>query len=491
MKCSTYIEHDATGLANLVRTKQVSAEELVQIAFLQVAKLNPKLNAVVRTYEGFAMSEAKALSNLGVPFAGVPILIKDISQKLEGQKITCGSVLMANQFATQNAYFVDKLRAAGFIIIGHTNTPEFGLRNITENKLYGATRNPCQLDHSPGGSSGGAAASVAAGIVPIAGASDGGGSIRIPASFTGLIGLKPTRGRMPVGPGIGRQWHGAAIDFGLTRTVRDNALLFDALAVMQPAAAFQAPPLAGSMAHLAHRPNKQRYTIGYTTTSPVGTPVDKEAVTAVHRIVRYLEQQGHTIEAVPFPFDGVALMKDYYLMNCGEMASDLLYVEEAIGRKANPESLDIVTWVLSQVGFNISAVEFTRSLATWDNIAAQMHSFHLQYDLLITPTTADIAPKVGELMQTADEEREIIQRVRTLPIADQRQFVYDMFLPSLTYTPFTQFANLTGQPAISLPTHQTKQGMPLGVQVIAPKGREDMLYQLAFDIERSPLWASS
>ncbi len=490
MKRSTYVQQDATGLAKLVREKQVSAEELVRIALQQVADLNPKLNAVVRIYEASALAEAKALTNLHRPFAGVPILIKDISQKLKGERITCGSMLMANQIAQQDSHFVNRLQAAGFIIIGHTNTPEFGLRNISENKLYGATRNPYHLDYSPGGSSGGAAASVVAGIVPIAGASDGGGSIRIPASFTGLIGLKPTRGRTPVGPGIGRQWHGAAIDFGLTRTVRDTAMFFDALAVMQPEAAFQAPELTTTMYKIALDPPQNQYRIAFTTESPVGTVVDEEAVTAVHHLVRYLEMQGHMVEETQIPFDGIQLMKNYYLMNCGEMASDLLYIEEMIGRKATIEELDIVTWVLSQVGLNISAVDFTRSLAYWDDIAAQMTLFHEKYDLLITPTTASAAPKVGELMQTKEEADSLCRKL-ALANVDQRQLVYDMFLPSLTYTPFTQFANLTGQPAISLPTHQTNNGLPLGVQIVAPKGREDILFELATDIEQSSLWVGT
>ncbi|MDF2556293.1 MAG: amidase [Bacillales bacterium] len=490
MRVDEYRRYDGLGLAELVKLKMVSPKDLVEAAFKRIEEVNPALNAVVRTYQEQAYKEALALKLNGQPFAGVPILLKDISQRVLGQKITCGSILMKDYVSQGDSHFVQRLKQAGFIIIGHTNTPEYGLRNITENKLYGATRNPWNLEYSPGGSSGGSAASVASGIVPIAGASDGGGSIRIPASFTSLFGMKPTRGRTPVGPGSGRQWHGAAIDFCLTRSVRDSAQMFDVLSVFQPEAAFQAPVIENKMAELINQPETKKFKIAFTTKSPVGTKVDPEASEAVHKLVKLLEEQGHFIEEAELPVDGLRLIENYYLMNCGEMASDMLFIEEMTGKKASVAELDIVAWVLYQVGLNLSAVEFTRSLAEWDVAAAQMATFHQKYDLVITPATASSAPQVGELMQTQTEIEKLLE-VNELSKKDQLQLVYDMFLPSLTYTPFTQLSNLTGQPAMSLPVHLTKGGLPLGVQVMAPKGREDWLYQLAIEVKKTDLWIDS
>ena len=487
MGLDEFRRYDGFGLAELVKQKQVSPKALVEAAFSRIEEINPIINAVVRSYQEQALKEAAAFKVNGQPFAGVPILVKDISQRVQGQKMTCGSLLMKDNIASVDSYFVQRLKQVGFIVIGHTNTPEFGLRNVTENKLYGASRNPWNLAHSPGGSSGGSAASVAAGIVPIAGASDGGGSIRIPASFTSLFGMKPTRGRTPVGPGSGRQWHGAAIDFCLTRSVRDSAYMLDVMSVFQPEAAFHAPSLEKKMSELILQPLVKKFKIAYSTKSPVGTKVDQDAITAVHKLVKQLEELGHHIEEAELQIDGIRLMENYYLMNCGEMASDMLFVEEMNRKKATLDEMDIVTWVLYQVGLNLSAVEFTRSLAEWDVAAAQMTAFHQKYDLVITPTTAFTAPKVGQLMQTQTEIEKLLV-VTELSKKDQLRLVYEMFLPSLTYTPFTQLSNLTGQPAMSLPVHLSSEGLPLGVHVMAPKGKENWLYQLAIQVEKSDLW---
>lgn len=240
MNVKEYMTYDATGLASLVQKKQVTPEELVQAAFTRLEEVNPVLNAVIQTRRDQVFKDMKSL-NADQPFAGVPFVLKNISQGLEHEPLTAGALLLKDVKAQTDSHFVRRLKQAGLLMIGHTNTPEFGLRNVTEPFLYGPTRNPWNADYSPGGSSGGTAAAVASGIVPAGGASDGGGSIRIPASFTGLFGLKPTRGRTPVGPGAGRQWQGASIDFTLTKTVRDSAALLDLLQVIQPEAAFQTP----------------------------------------------------------------------------------------------------------------------------------------------------------------------------------------------------------------------------------------------------------
>ncbi len=486
MHVTDFSHYDGLGLAELVKTKQVSAKELLEDVQELSNRLNPDLNAIIRTRFERAFDEASEIKGLEKPFIGVPILLKDLSQAIAGEKITAGTRMLKDRQALMDSHFVAKIREAGFLIAGQTSSPEFGLKNVTEPSLYGPARNPWNLAHSPGGSSGGASAVVAAGIVPIAGASDGGGSIRIPASFTGLVGLKPTRGRTPVGPGVGRQWHGAAGDFVLTKTVRDSAAMLDALQVIQPEAAFNVPLFEGSyLTDAIH--HQRKFRIAYSVQSPVGTPVSADAAQAVHKMVKWLEEQGHYIEEKVPEIDGIRLMENYYIMNCGEMASDIQSIEESIGRKVTSEDIELVSWVLKTAGEQVSAIQFTRSIAEWDMAAAQMAHFNRTYDLYITPATAYTAPRVGELTHTAKEEAEL-RHINEVSPAEQLKMVYDMFLPSLTYTPFTQWANIIGQPAISLPVHLADDGLPLGVQIMAPKGREDWLLGLAAQLEKSPLW---
>ncbi|WP_340395231.1 amidase [Paenibacillus sp. FSL E2-0177] len=485
----SYSTYDALGLASLVKAREISPRELVEAAFARLDEVNPVINAVVRTRREAALREADEMpvQDNTRPFAGVPFLLKDISQSIAGEPITCGAMLMKNNVARWDSNYVARIRKAGFIPLGHTNTPEFGLKNITENVLHGPARNPWNLEYSPGGSSGGAAAAVASGIVPVAGASDGGGSIRIPASFTGLFGLKPTRGRTPVGPGVGRQWQGASIDFALTRSVRDSAAMLDLLQVVQPEAAFQTPLYPGVYLDDLFKPTQRKLRIGFTTASPVGTPVSEEAVNAVLKTVKWLEAEGHAVEEIESPVNGTRLMENYYTMNAGEVAAMFVSLERNMGRSITAYDVDIITWVLGETGKNVSAAEFVHSLDEWDVAAAQMAELFNHYDLYITPTNANSAPKIGELTHKPAEIAKLLH-VNELPKEEQSRLIYEMFEPSLTYTPFTQLANLTGQPAMSVPVHKSANGLPLGVQVMANKGREDLLLQLAAQLEQSALW---
>ena len=373
--------------------------------------------------------------------------------------------------------------------VGHTNTPEFGLKNISEPELYGPSRNPWDPDYSPGGSSGGAAAAVASGIVPMAGASDGGGSIRIPASFTGLFGLKPTRGRTPVGPGTGRQWQGASIDFALTRTVRDSCALLDVLQTVQSEAAFQTPLFPGKYSELINRQPERKLRIAVAADSPVGTAVSQDAKDALRKTVQWLLQEGHEVEEASNGIDGIRLMQDYYLMNSGEMALLARNLGRMAGRTLNVEDMEIESWLLSESGKRVSAADYSASLASWDAAAAKMAALHERYDFYLTPATAFTAPKIGELTHSAASRTDLLERfARTQTMDAQQDLIYDMFLPSLTYTPYTQLANLTGQPAMSVPVHVADSGLPIGVQFMASKGQESRLLALAHQIEQSSLW---
>ncbi|MCT1904323.1 amidase [Oceanobacillus sojae] len=486
MQFHEYKNYDATGLAKLVQRKEVQPSELMDIAFKRLHQVNPQLNMITHLREEAAKKEANQFPVRDAAFSGVPILMKNISQSIEGEKLTSGSKLLQNQVEKHDNYFVKKFRDAGFLFMGHTNSPEFGLKNITEPKLYGPTRNPWNRAYSPGGSSGGAAAAVASGVIPVAGASDGGGSIRIPASFSGLVGLKPTRGRTPVGPGVGRQWQGASINFVLTKTVRDSAAMLDQLQVVEPHAAFQTPLYEKGYRNTMSEKLPKQLRIAFSTESPAGTPVSEDAKKAVQQFVRYLERDGHIVEEKQAPVDGVQLMRDYYVMNSGEMNTVVRGLEKAMRTSLTAEDMEIESWLLHQAGKTVSAADYSDSLASWDRAAEIMSIFHQTYDFYISPATAFQAPKVGELTMIEQKEQEFKERMAAEK--DKQAIIYDMFLPSLTYTPFTQLANLTGQPAISLPLYLTEDGLPIGVQVMAGKGEEHRLLQLAHETEYSDLW---
>lgn len=485
MNSRTYLTMDATEMAEQVRQRHIHPSELERAAFIQLEKINPLLNAVVHDRQA---KKEPAIFDENQPFSGVPILLKNISQAIKSEPLTSGSKLMKDYISDHDSHLVTKIRNAGFQMLGHTNTPEFALKNITEPMLHGPTRNPWNADFSPGGSSGGAAAAIASGVVPMAGASDGGGSIRIPASFTGLFGLKPTRGRTPVGPGAGRAWQGASIDFALSRTVRDSAAMLDILQVIQPEAAFQTPLFQGKYTDFMKNPIENPLRIAYTTNSPVGTPVSQDAINAVGKFVKWLEREGHTVEEQENHVDGIKLMNDYYLMNSGEMSTVVKQLEASLGRKLTEEDLEIESWMLNEAGKSVSAAEFSASLASWDTAAEKMAILHDTYDFYITPATAYTAPKVGELTYSSEVQEQLRRQMREADSSEQQKLIYDMFLPSLTYTPYTQLANLTGQPAMSLPIYLSDNNMPLGVQVMAPKGKEHWLLQLAWQAEQSDIW---
>ncbi|HSJ39418.1 MAG TPA: amidase family protein [Planococcus sp. (in: firmicutes)] len=487
MNLKEYMALDAVGMATLLKDKEVSPEELLDLSFKRLEQVDPALNIFTETRRERANKELNTMPT--GEFSGVPMALKNISQALKGEKLTAGSKLLKDMKAGQDSHLTARLRGAGFTFVGHTNTPEFGLKNISEPELYGASRNPWNPDYSPGGSSGGSAAAVASGIVPLAGASDGGGSIRIPASFTGLFGLKPTRGRMPVGPGAGRQWQGASIDFVLTKTVRDSSAMLDLLQTIQPAAAFHTPLFPGKYSEEMEGGFSRKLKIAFSVESPVGTPVSEDARQAVMKTAKWLEQQGHVVEEKGTGIDGISLMRDYYLMNSGEMALLARNLEKMAGRALTADDMEIESWLLSQAGLKVSAADYSASLASWDAAAAKMAALHESYDFYLTPATAYPAPKVGELTHSGDSRAELLGNLELeATMAGQQELIYNMFLPSLTYTPYTQLANLTGQPAMSLPVHVTEGGLPLGVQVMAGKGQEHMLLQLARHIEKTDLW---
>lgn len=489
MNITEYKEMDGIALASLIEKREISSAEAAETAMELLETMDEKLNAVARTRFEAAKKELKTDGGKHhAPFSGVPIVLKDLSQTIAGEAALAGTKLLEGTKAETTANLVSDLQQAGCVPIAYSTTPEFGLKNISEAKVYGPTRNPWDTDYSSGGSSGGSASLVASGVVPIAGASDGGGSIRIPASFTGLFGLKPTRGRTAVGPGVGRQWQGAAIDFVLTRSVRDSARMLDNLQRFQQEAAFHIPLYGGHYEKLKETMPERTLKIGYSLESPVGTPVSEEAKRTTKKLLHWLEKQGHIVEEAQNGIDGTQLMRDYYIMNSGEIGAVLAQFEAGLQRDIRSDDLEMEAWMMYTAGKSVTAAAYSASLASWDQAAAKMAVYHQQYDFYITPATAFHAPKVGELTPSAEKEADYKERIMQLDADGQQELIYDMFLPSLTYTPFTQLANLTGQPAMSLPLHVCENGLPIGVQVMAAKGQEHRLLQLAYVLEETELW---
>ncbi|WP_159721544.1 amidase [Enterococcus sp. CSURQ0835] len=461
---------DGLYYADLLKNKKLQQSELIAL-MKQKIQDQQVLNAFVTLEQTPTATDVQPQQS--ELFAGLPIPLKILGQNKAGWLATSSSRLFKEQRATVTNHFVRALEKSGLTPFGQTNAPEFGFKNVTDPVLYGATRNPWNLDYSPGGSSGGAAASVAAGIFPIAGASDGGGSIRIPASFCGLIGLKPTRGTIPTGPDGWRDWQGAAINFALTVSMRDTKTLFYALRGQHPAAPYQAPKVEWQAPEVMSRPLK----IAVCLTSPVGTKVSAAAVAAVNEAVDFLAAAGHTVKEIHYPLDGKSLIGSYYQMNGAETAAMFQTIQTNLQRTVTKSDMELMSWGIYQSGLKLSAAEYSIALQKWDQAAFVMEELFNEFDLFLSPTTAFPAPKLATDLQS-DSIRQQLTRAEELSAAACEDLIYAMFEKSLTLTPYTQLANLTGQPAISLPTYVTKEHLPLGIQFMAAKGREDLLFTI-------------
>jgi amidase len=384
---------------------------------------------------------------------------------------------------------VVRLKRAGAVILGKTNTPEFGLMGITEPMLFGPCRNPWSLEHTPGGSSGGSAAAVAAGMVPVATGGDGGGSIRIPAAYCGLFGLKPSRGRNPTGPHHGSVWLGAVQNHVLTRSVRDSAAMLDAIQGADVGAPYVIrPPERPYLEAVAIEP--RRLKIAFNTDSPLGTQVHADCLKAVEDAAKLLESLGHHVETARPEVDGLALAKSYLAMYFGEVAADIDALGQVLKHKAGPKEVEFTTYTLGLLGRSFSSGDLVAALRQWDLAAREMGRFFRSFDLYLTPTTAQPPAKIGEL-SPGGLETILMKMINALGLGGllkRTGLVDGLAVKSLARTPFTQLANLCGLPAMTLPLYWTAAGMPLGVQFIAPFGDEATLFQLAGQLERARPW---
>ena len=490
MKISEYIGFDATGLAQLVQAGGVSPKELLVCALAQCAKVNPQTKAVCRSLEEQARRQLQTL-RLDGPFAGVPMLIKDGVQDYAGVPTSYGSRSMLGIVPAQHANVVRRYLDAGLVVFGKTNLPEFALKAATDSKLWGRANNPWSLDRTSGGSSGGSAAAVASGVVPMAAANDGGGSIRIPASYCGLLGLRPSRGRISSGPAMGEIWSGASSEGVISRTVRDTARALDVLQGSEPGDPFTiAPPSEPYALAMLRDPGKLR--IGYTVQSPIGTPVDAQAVAAVHDAIALLQSLGHEVEEQCPAVDGNALAKSYLHMYFGH-----IHAVTQLAKRAGASSTDfeLLTRILATLGANTSAGTFVAELDAWNTYARALGQFHARFDLLLTPTAATPAPLHGaaDLPATQEWALSVLERTGIFGLLAKMGWLDGMIdqiaRDSLAFVPFTQLSNLTGTPAMSVPLYSTPDGLPMGVQFISQFGREALLLQLANQLQTARDWS--
>ncbi|HSA54994.1 MAG TPA: amidase [Gemmatimonadaceae bacterium] len=485
---SDYSSHDALGLAELIRMREVSPRELVTAAIERIEQHDPALNAVVyRTFET-ARRVAEAPLPEG-PFRGVPFLLKDLLAWCAGEPITSGSRLFRGWNAPCDSEIVRRYRQAGLVIVGKTNTPEFGLVPFTESELHGPCRNPWNTAMTPGGSSGGSAAAVACGMVPMAGGGDGGGSIRIPASCCGVFGLKPTRGRNPTGPIQGEIWQGAVVEHVLTRSVRDSAAMLDALSGPEPGSPYYAPAPPRPFLESAQM-DPPRLRIAFSTAPMLGRTVHPDCVRAVEDAARLLESLGHeVVEAAP-AVDRESFARDFVVMICGETRADLDDATRILGRAVARGDVETTTWALALLGQSIPAAEFSGAVRSLQRAARRMGAFFEEHPILVTPVLAAPPFPIGALQPPRSEllALEIMGRLRAGRALRAFGAIEQTADKVFEWMSFTPLANVTGQPAMSLPLHWTADGLPVGVQFTGRYGDESTLLMLAAQLEQAAPW---
>ncbi|HXQ23198.1 MAG TPA: amidase [Candidatus Acidoferrales bacterium] len=465
---------DATAQAELLRRGKVSALELVDAAIARIERVNPQLNAVIIPLFEKARRQAASPQLPNGPFRGVPFLLKDLDVLSAGDPFHAGMRFLRdlNWVADHDSYLVEKFRAAGLVCLGKTNTPELGCSVTTEPQAYGASRNPWNTAHSTGGSSGGSAAAVASGMVPAAHASDGGGSIRIPSSECGLVGLKPSRGRVSLGPDYGEYWHGLVISHVVTRSVRDSAAILDAVAAPMPGDPYFAPPPARAFAaEVGADPGRLR--IGMTTRMPGGNgALHPDCVAAAQDVARLLASLGHHVDE---SYSAALDEQDTCVFHFSRLlmawvAASLDEWSQRTGKTVPRDRVEPTTWAFAEMGRAVSAAEYLGTVQWLHAYTRRMASWWASgYDLLLTPTLGQPPPLLGEMVPPPDN-----------PLGTDR---------ALSLVPFTVPFNITGQPAISLPLCWNGAGLPIGVQLSAAYGREDVLIRVAAQLEQARPWA--
>jgi amidase len=466
---SEFERFDATGLADLVRKGEVQPLELIEAAIERIERWNPRLNAVVTPLFEQARAAAKEPLPEG-PFRGVPFLLKDLGAggTLGGVRMTMGTAFMSRFVPDHDSELVKRLKRSGLIILGKTNTPELGILPTTEPRFLGACRNPWDLNRTTGGSSGGSAAAVAAGFVPIAHANDGGGSIRIPASCCGLFGLKPTRARTPLGPDYGDLFSGLIADHAVTRSVRDSASLLDATSGPDVGDPYWAPPPERPfLQEVGQSPGKLR--VAFTTKAVGDISVHPDCIKAVQEAARLCASLGHEVEEAFLDLPWEMISQSFTVLwsaGCAFVIDGLSFVT---GKAPNPGEFEPLTWALYSMGKKQEASAYLLSLALLQRFSREVARFFLRYDTLLTPTLSEPPLPLGSFDSPPDNP------LHGLRMAEK-------------FVPFTPICNITGQPAMSVPLYWNAEGLPIGVHFVGRFGDEATLFRLASQLEEACPW---
>ena len=491
MPIREYGQLDGLALADLVRRGEVTPAELLEEAIARADRVNPRINAIVAPLHEQARRDAAALPPGDGAFRGVPMLLKDLDAAVAGVPLTAASRFLADFRPARDSTIVQRFRHAGTIVFGKTNTPEFGITPFTEPKLFGPTRNPWNLGLTAGGSSGGAAAAVAAGIIPVAHASDGGGSIRIPASCCGLFGLKPTRGRTPVGPDHTQLWSGFAIPHVVSRTVRDSAAMLDALAGPEPTSPYWAPPAARPFAaEVGAPPGRLRIAL---TKRPFASslPIHPDCAAAADDAARLLADLGHHVEEADLGLDGDAFARDFFVLVCVEIAAILARAEERAGRRARRSEIETNTALLATIGRQLTALKAARARDRLDAAVRSAIERTETFDLVLSPTLGMPPVGIGALAPRGAEAfaHEMVIALRLGVLLRLPGVIQTAVRKVFAFVPFTPLANVSGQPAMSVPLTWTGAGLPIGVQLQARFGDEATLLRVAAQLETARPWA--
>ena len=478
-----YCDVDATELARRVRAREVTPHELVDQAIAAIEAVNPKLNAVVhRMYDA-----ARTETAVDGPFRGVPMVVKDFDGFVRGVPFTASTRFLDGFVPDHDSEAIARLRRAGFVFVAKTNCPELAIVGTTEPEWRGPTRNPWNTDHSTGGSSGGSAALVASRSVPLGHGGDGGGSLRIPASACGLVGLKATRGRIPVGPDMGEGW-GGYVQWGVvSRSVRDTAAVLDVMAGAMPGDPYGvAPPPQPFAAEVGCDPGKLR--VGFSARSLFGKDTDPECKRATEATAKLLAELGHHVEEAAPVFDRERLSTAFLTQVAIGVAAEIEDMERWTGRRATANQFEAATWFMNQVGHTLTGLDLQHARDAMHEASRQLADYHRRFDLFLGPTLAHPPVRIGEL-GLKSIERFGLGALRAVPVGRAlRAVLAQLAATQFETTPNTQLFNQTGQPAISLPLHHTAAGLPIGVQLAAPMGDEATLLRVAAQLETARPW---
>lgn len=479
-------EEDATGLAGLVRKGELSAIELTDAAIARAEATRPEINATAEPLYDAARARAKAMDR-ALPLAGVPFAIKDLGIAIKGVPSHGGSRIPAS-VPDVNSVMTERYLAAGLIPIVTSTSPEHGLRLMTESKAFGITRNPWNTGHTSGGSSGGAAALVAAGVVPVAHASDGGGSIRVPSACTGLVGLKTSRGRVPLTPLVSESWYGMVVDHAVTRSVRDSALLLDLTHGPDPLSPYAAREPKGTFAAAAARdPGKLRLAV--YRKSPLGLPISAETMKALDTAVALAREGGHTVEEIDLPFIGRDFLADFCRTVASAVAGMLRAETLRVGRPVTGD-VERTTRILGRLGEMVSAGEIYAALQRLHAASRRMIEETAQYDAVLMPVIAHPPLACGAMdPKGADELIEnLLDKLHLTPLLKLKPLFGQLMDKSLLFTHWPAIHNVSGQPSIALPVHVTDAGLPLGIQAAGRPGDEETLLSFAAQMEKLSGW---